>query len=167
MSMKLSEITFPIHRIRANLGIREESKITYVTNMSNEEQILDNKNLLGDTLGKRRLRIRSDIYPLYYTISNVETLIKHPNHTFIDDLGKIFKYEKTHILGTIEYKPIERVLNEEGRYPIFWVKGIDYPFKTGNYKSLRNLYAGILSYRGGHLLYELSKEMKPSRRMRI
>ena len=57
MNMKLSEITFPIYRIRANLGIREESKITYITNMSNEEQIVDNKNLLGNTLGQRRLRI--------------------------------------------------------------------------------------------------------------
>lgn len=170
-TLLLKEIKFPVYRIRENLGIREESKITFVTNCSNEEKIIDNKNLVGDTLGLRRLRISKEyIYPLDKAIPNLQILLKYANHTFIDTYGKVFTYKKGSKFYKLTYEKIIRVVeyhDGEGS-ALVYAQGINYPFTVSYYPFvLYDAYIGLIHYKGGYIYYEVSKEKKKDTRIKI
>ena len=63
--LNLFDIQFPIYSItRTYKRIWVEMNVTYIETESGI-YVLDNKNVEGDSLGKRRLRITNDIYKLY------------------------------------------------------------------------------------------------------
>ena len=50
-----------------------------------EDQVLDDKNMSGETLGKRRLQTpMKSLYPLRYMITDTVELIKHRGNFYID-----------------------------------------------------------------------------------
>ena len=61
-----------------------------------DDQVLDDKNMSGHTLGIRRIQSpMNSIYPLRYMIEDITGLMRHRGKFFIDNLGKVFNYEKT------------------------------------------------------------------------
>lgn len=97
----------------------------------------------------------------------MEILFKYPRELFIDDNGIVFKYKKGKDWATLEYVPIKNVIYPEGQYPLIFIEGVTYPLSVGNYKNLSNSYVGLLTYHGGHLIYELTGGKKPGRKMRL
>ena len=59
-------------------------------------QIVDDRNMEGSTLGKRRLQTAfRDLYPLRSQIVSFQGMLKQNVKTFIDSQGRPFIYEKT------------------------------------------------------------------------
>jgi hypothetical protein len=98
--MKLHEISWPIYHIGQHDKVYSEFNVDYVENRG-KSFILDNKNLKGDTLGIRRLKIKDDKYNFRATLFMISELIEFVrnktlhNRKFIDSRGCIFTYRKT------------------------------------------------------------------------
>ena len=74
-----------------------------------DDQVLDDKNMKGRSLGIRRLQSpMKSLYPLRYMISDEIGLMKHRAKTFIDNAGRVFNYEKTEKVDIIYHKIIKR-----------------------------------------------------------
>ncbi len=162
----LANIEFPLYTITMNYkNIWEEFNILYIETPSGI-YILDNKNLDGNTVGKRRLKINnSKKYMPRSTISTVAQLIKSNNSTFIDNTGIVFKYKKTKLVPLKYYAAKEVIkLND---YCIVILKGIDYPIKTNCRDAYGIEYVGLLHTNMGYILYEFSDERRKDTRRKI
>ena len=74
-----------------------------------DDQVLDDKNMKGDTLGLRRLQSpMKSIYPLKYMIKDYVGMMKHRGTTFIDSSGRVFNYEKTEKVDIKYHKIVKR-----------------------------------------------------------
>ena len=125
-----------------------------------EDQVLDDKNMSGETLGKRRLQTpMKSLYPLRYMINDEIGLIKHQGKFFIDSKGEFIIYEKTEKVQ-LKYHKILKVERLRGR-SIIKVKDIPFPFDVLRPTSSEEKWAGVL-YRKGipWKLYETVKERK-------
>ena len=70
----------------------EQDGLLYLDN-----KLLDDKNMKGKTLGRRRLQTPfKDLFPLKAAVTDTIGLIKHGKSAFIDNDGTPFLYEKTH-----------------------------------------------------------------------
>jgi hypothetical protein len=71
-------INWPLYEIRKYKNLWEDNNVLYITTDSNLEYIIDNKNIVGNTLGKRRLGLPSKgLYKLKkicYTLYDVFNL---------------------------------------------------------------------------------------------
>ena len=108
--MSLAEITyktiklvqFPIFALRSDNIAVFDNVITI------DGKIVDNGNLQGDSLGKRRLQlIKSRKYKLTKTIPDFAALIKSKHLNFIDNAGKPFTYVKTKYVDVRSYKVLK------------------------------------------------------------
>jgi len=125
-----------------------------------EDQVLDDKNMSGETLGKRRLQTpMKSLYPLRYMINDEIELIKHQGKFFIDSKGEFIIYEKIEKVQ-LKYHKILKVERLRGR-SIIKVKDIPFPFDVLRPTSSEEKWAGVL-YRKGipWKLYETVKERK-------
>jgi hypothetical protein len=74
-----------------------------------EDQVLDDKNMSGETLGKRRLQTpMKSLYPLRYMITDTVELIKHRGNFYIDSTGMFFRYYKQKSIP-LKYHKIRKV----------------------------------------------------------
>ena len=86
----IEDIVFPIFVIHSE-NVDEIDGILWL-----DDQVLDDKNMSGETLGLRRIQSpMKSIYPLKYMIEDEIGLMKHRGNTFIDNEGKVINYEKT------------------------------------------------------------------------
>ena len=123
-------------------------------------QILDNKNLTGDTLAARRLRIKEDKYNLSDAIFTFSQLLKYykPGAKYIDHLGYIFTYRKTKKANLI-YREILHVDYIIGRGLLLTVEGVSMPIAIPASSNIEG-YVGLLEYNGGYLLYDMPSKVK-------
>ncbi len=157
--MKLIEIDFPVFCIKDYDRIFEEGKITYI---EKDEiiKMVDNKYLLGNTLGERRLRIEKDQrYPLKYCLLNYYQLLKSGCKVFIDNSGKVIKYKK-YFRAKLTYHRIREHKQVEDVGYIIYLEDIGIPLEVPasvyNYQN----YVGLLHYNRGYLVYEFSDTKK-------
>ena len=125
-----------------------------------EDQVLDDKNMSGETLGQRRLQTpMKSIYPLKYMISDTVELIKHRGNFYIDSEGVFFRYYKTKPIP-LKYHKIKKADRKRGR-SVIWLKDIPFPFDFARPPRPEQTWAGIL-YRSGipWLLYEVCENRK-------
>lgn len=117
----LFEISFPVYVVHTD-NIELIDGILWI-----DDQVLDDRNMPGDTLGKRRLQTpMKSLYPLKYMIENEIGLISHRRNTFIDSDGEPFIYVKTRT-ATIKYHKIAKIEKKEIA-TVLWLKGINFPF---------------------------------------
>src|SRR6476469_3502926 len=84
------KIRFPIYPL-PNSNWFSQDRVLFL-----DGQVVDEKNMPGDTLGIRRLQCgRRDLLPLRKAILDVPTLLSHKGKTFIDSKGYPFIYTKT------------------------------------------------------------------------
>ena len=167
--LNLFNIHFPAYSItKTYKKIWEEMNVTFIQTESGT-YMLDNKNIPGDTLGKRRLRIKNDIYKLYrprkvfYTISQ---LIKAKDKIFIDSSGIVFKYQKTETVP-LKYYPVSDVVQAEDGECIIYIKNSDWSYKTSCRDAYGISYVGLLDTKYGHILYEFTDDKKKDTRRKI
>lgn len=147
-------VTFPVFKITGSNWTYSDGLLFL------ENQLLDDKNMSGETLGKRRLQTpMKSLYPLRYMINDEIELIKHQGKFFIDSKGEFIIYEKTEKVQ-LKYHKILKVERLRGR-SIIKVKDIPFPFDVLRPTSSEEKWAGVL-YRKGipWKLYETVKERK-------
>ena len=139
--LNLFDIHFPIYSItKTYRRIWSEMNVLYIETEYGI-YVLDNKNIQGDTVGKRRLRIKNDIYALYKprkVLYDITHLIKSKDYIFMDTNGLVFKYKTK----------------------------INFSYKTNCRNAYAIHYIGLLNSKYGYIPYELSEFYKePTRRM--
>jgi len=60
-----------------------------------ENLVVDDRNQIGDTLGKRRLQTFHQLLPLHACYEDITGLIRAKHKIFVDNKGYCFIYEKT------------------------------------------------------------------------
>tara|TARA_E500000318_G_scaffold104080_1_gene109740 strand:- start:424 stop:903 length:480 start_codon:yes stop_codon:yes gene_type:complete len=125
-----------------------------------ENQVLDDKNMKGKTLGIRRLQSpMKSIYPVKYMIKDIRSYLDHQGKFYIDNTGYFFRKDKTK-KATLKYHKILRV-DLKTIASVLWVKDCPFPFTLDRPLRDDQTWAGIL-YRDSipWLLYDTSTEKK-------
>ena len=125
-----------------------------------DDQVLDDKNMKGDTLGLRRLQSpMKSIYPLKYMIKDYVGMMKHRGTTFIDSSGRVFNYEKTEKVDIKYHKIVKR--EKKTVATVLWMKDCPFPFDEESPPSEEMTWAGVI-YRQGipWKIYEYASERK-------
>lgn len=169
--MLLTEIVYPIFPIRSG-KLYIENGIDYI-NTGIKVWTVDNKNLSGNTLAERRLRIeKEDRYYLTVSIFNLSQLLNYKKGIlFIDSNGEIFKYKKTRYEKLAYYKVIGKTDIGGGTFALYTEEYTN-PFyvsynlfnKVYDYEEI---YIGLLGYHGGQIVYELTTEKKKNARRKV
>jgi len=125
-----------------------------------EDQVLDDLNMPGETLGARRLQSpMKSIYPLKYMIEDEIGLMKHRGSTFIDNDGKVINYEKTRNLKLKYHKIAKR--EKKGIATVLWLKDVPFPFAEKSPPDIEITWAGVLYDHGiPWKIYEFSEEKR-------
>ena len=89
-SMIYDKIKFPIFVLHTD-DIMSVDGILWI-----ENQVLDDTNMKGETLGMRRLQSpMPSIYPLKYMIKDIRAYLDHQGKFYIDTRGRWFRKIKT------------------------------------------------------------------------
>lgn len=157
----LHKVVFPVFPIGSSNWSQSDG-LLYLDN-----EILDDKNMAGLTLGARR--IQTPFHSLYTLKKCIETpigVIKQSKSTFIDNNGTPFIYSKTRFLP-LRYHKIERIVRK-GTASLLWLKGISYPFTVLRPPLLEFSWAGILHFNSAPwALYEYSEDKKSDTRRKV
>ena len=152
--MNYDNIDFPVFVLHTD-NIELIDGILWIDN-----QVLDDKNMLGITLGMRRLQspMRS-LYPLKYMLENETDLLHHQGKFYIDNSGLFFTKSKT-ITTQLKYHKIMRVEKKTTASQL-WIKDCPFPFTLKRPLPETASWAGVL-YKNGvpWILYDLSEEKK-------
>ena len=125
-----------------------------------ENQVLDDKNMKGKTLGMRRIQSpMKSIYPIKYMIKDIRSYLDHQGKYYIDNIGYFFRKEKTTKSTLIYHKILREDLKTVAS--VLWVKDCPFPFTLDRPLKDDQTWAGIL-YRDSipWLLYDTSSEKK-------
>jgi hypothetical protein len=167
--LNLFELSFPLYSItRSYKRIWREMNVLYIETDSGI-YILDNKNLAGDTVGKRRLQIKTDYYKVYVprkVVYNVMQLLHSKEKVFMDTDGIIFKYKKTEYFS-LRYHKVDSVIESKDGNCILEIPKIDFSYKTSCRNAYGILYVGILHTKYGHIPYDFSEVKKKDTRRKI
>ena len=125
-----------------------------------ENQVLDDRNMKGETLGLRRLQSpMKSIYPIKYMIQVIPSYLQHQGKFYIDNTGYFFRKNKNTKVD-LKYHKIMRV-DQKDIASVLWIKDCPFPFTLDRPLRKDQSWAGIL-YRGGipWLLYDTSAKKK-------
>jgi hypothetical protein len=152
--MVYDKIIFPVFVLHTD-NIELIDGILFIDN-----QILDDTNMSGDTLGKRRLQTpMKGLYNLKYMVEDISELIQHQGKYYIDNVGFFFeKIKRTKV--NLKYHKILRV-EKKNIVSMLWIKNCPFPFPLKRPLPENASWAGVL-YRQGvpWLLYDLAEEQK-------
>ena len=176
--MNLSEIVWPVYRLGEHKPICEGGLVyyskEYVDKHSGESRVslrlVDDTSIPGDTLGMRRLKLKfnttQNIFIIKSAVYFIADLIKLAKQTtwFIDNSGRVFQYKKTTRAKLTAHK-ITKVLPLEGMGAIVELQGLHQRFKCMYSPKPEQLYAGVLRWGLGYVLYGFYVEpFKPTHR---
>lgn len=168
--INLSNIVFPVYALESFKPMELDGILFYFND--NKELIVDDKKVPLDSLGKRRLYLKSqDTYKLYklrHAIYFLADLIKitKASSWYIDSAGKTFEYKKSKIVPLI-FRKIEKIIPIKTGGAIVQVCDIPQRFKCMYMPSFVE-YAGLLQLSTKeYLLYGLYKEKHKDTRRKI
>jgi len=119
--MDYDNIDFPVFVLHTD-NIELIDGILWIDN-----QVLDDKNMLGKTLGIRRLQSpMKSLYPLKYMLENESDLLHHQGKFYIDSSGFFFAKSKT-TTTQLKYHKIMRV-EKKTIASRLWIKDCPFPF---------------------------------------
>ena len=150
--MDYSRINFPVFSVHTD-NVEFIDGILWIDN-----QVLDDKNMSGNTLGKRRLQSpMKSLYPLKYMLEDEVEMIKHSGKYYIDSNGYFIEKHKT-IRVPLKYHKILRV-EKKNIVSMLWIKDCPFPFPLKRPLPENASWAGVL-YKSGvpWLLYDLAEE---------
>lgn len=112
-----------------------------------EDQVVDDKNMLGETLGMRRLQTpMKSLYPLKYLIEDEVSMMKHRGKHFVDTNGVYWYNEKTQT-ATLKYHKIRKV-EKKDIASVIWLKDVPFPFVQARPPLKGMRWCGILYKKG-------------------
>ena len=124
----LSDAVFPLFALRSYTKMYSEGNAILIETPNNT-WILDDKDLEGEYLGERRLRIRKEYrYPLTKALFTIEEVIRCKTNKFIDSSGELITYKKSkfYTIYCKEVKSIEQLDSWNYRISIVGIKPIIY-----------------------------------------
>ena len=125
-----------------------------------ENQVLDDTNMKGETLGMRRIQTpMKSIYPLKSMIKSIRGYLEHQGKYYIDSTGKWFVKNKN-TKAPLKYHKIKRV-DQRIVTSVLWIKGCPYPLDIDRPLAGSEAWARML-YRDGApwLVYDTSPTKK-------
>lgn len=152
--MVYDKIQFPIFVLHSD-NIELIDGLLFIDN-----QILDDTNMAGETLGIRRLQSpMKGLYELKYMLEEVSELLQHQGKYYIDNVGFFFVKNKK-IKVKLKYQEILRV-EKKNIVSMLWLKNCPFPFPLKRPLPENASWAGVL-YRQGFpwVLYDLSETEK-------
>lgn len=159
---QLSNIQFPVFALPSS-NWEEQDGLLYIDN-----QIVDDKNMPGKTIGMRRLQTPAkELYPLRGSIAAPISLIRQTRiKTFIDNVGTPFIYEKT-TSSSLKYYKIRKI-ELKNVASVLWLNGVSFPFKVPRPPKDGLSWAGVLHVKEiPWLLYEYSETKKADTRRKV
>ena len=165
--LSLFNIDFPVFGITNKYKkIWEEHNVLYIETETGI-YVLDNKNMDGNTLGERRLKINtSKLYrpkKIYYTLAQMI----HSKYTiYIDKFGKLFNYKKSKFVP-LEYYKVDSITNANDGECVLNINRINYSYKINCRKAYSINYIGLLKTEFGLIPYEFSDIWKPATKRKI
>jgi len=162
--MRLNEIVFPIYKLGKRKPINEDGVVFYLNKTEKEDgtlvyfpQIIDDTNVEGNSLAKRRLQLLErgeKLFKLKYAIFFISDMLKLTKGAtwFIDSSGKTFEYIKR-IRVPLIFKKIKKVIPIKTGGVIIEIYDIPYRFKSLFRPLIEQKYAGLLYFNGGYILY--------------
>lgn len=157
----LNSLNYPVFRLPSdNWGSRDGL-------LRVDGLIVDDKNMPGETLGKRRLQTPfRDLLKLKWAYMNPLALIKEKSGPYIDNTGRVFIYEKTKFCKLDYYKI--RKIDKRGHYSLLWLHGINFPTEIPRPPGPEFRWAGLLHLNDAPwMLYEYSKIRLPKSRKKV
>jgi len=130
-----------------------------------ENQVVDDKNMSGDSLGIRRIQTpHKNLLPLRRSLLNLTGIIKQNTSTFIDSKGTPFIYEKTEWCKLKYYKI--RKVEKKGIASLLWLHGVSKSSVIPRPPHTDMKWAGMIHFNDDPwLLYEYAEEkLKDSKR---
>lgn len=157
----IHKVTFPIFLLPSDNWYSQDG-LLFVDN-----QIVDDKNQLGKTLGIRRLQTPfKELLPLRKSLSSLVGILKQQKVPYIDTLGKCFLYEKTKFVP-LKYLKIKRVELKEVA-SLLWLHGVPFPFVIPRPPPVECKWAGVLFlHNSPWLLYNYSETKKKNTRRKV
>ena len=164
--MILSDLSFPIFLLGKEKPLIESNVAFYLlgkdikySDAEYKVNLIDDKNLPAATLAKRRLILNSQgvsLVKLNKAIFFLGDLIKLAKGApwFIDSVGFIFQYKKTH-RAKLKFYKIAKVLPMPAGGAIIEAEGIATRFKVLFQPSDYHSHAGILHWKNTLILYGL------------
>ena len=152
--MDYDNIDFPVFVLHTD-NIELIDGILWIDN-----QVLDDKNMSGKTLGIRRLQSpMKSLYPLKYMLNDEADILHHQGKFYIDSDGFFFTKSKT-TTTQLKYHKIMRV-EKKTIASRLWIKDCPFPFPLKRPLPENASWAGVL-YRDGipWIIYDLSEEKK-------
>jgi len=159
--MSLDDIKFPVYVI----GTEDIETIDNV--IFAEGRVVDDKNVSGKTIGKRRLETDlPNLYPLRYMIKSKVGLVKHRGYIYIDSEGTLFSYKKRKFFP-LKYHKIRRV-DMKDVASLLWLENINFPIEIERPPAEEYTWAGII-WKGTipWFFYEYSTEWKKDTKRKI
>ena len=163
----MTEISWPVFQLTNKIPQTESGVTFYVTESYNRDtatyteriKVIDDKNLPGDTLSRRRLQLQQttdQIYKIKRAIYFVGDFIKlaTPKMWFIDSSGTVFQYKKT-TRAKLRFYKVKAVFPVNGIGAVIEVEGLPQRFKVLYRPVSTNKWAGILEFSGIKFLYGL------------
>jgi hypothetical protein len=164
----LSNIVWPIYAIRSHASIQTRKNILYITTEYGE-YVLDNKNLKGNTLGIRRLKLKKQretdkgftLYPLssiYYTFEDVLQGAKFK--IYIDSIGTLHNFTRK-TRRDLKYYKVQKT-QVHANSVLCFCRGLTAPILINYIPTKMPLYLGLVKINGSLQIYELSNKSKPN-----
>jgi hypothetical protein len=132
-----------------------------------DHQIIDDRNMPGDTIGVRRLQTsQPSLLQLKHCMDSHLAIIKSSNQYFVDNNGIPFIYEKTKMCALKYYKI--RKIEQKEIASILWLKGLKRPFTIPRPPTIGYTWAGLLHLNGlPWMLYDYSEEQQTDSRRKV
>jgi len=130
-----------------------------------DNEVLDDKNQIGDTLGARRMQTsHKNLHVLKRMIMSHNGILKQSTKYFIDNKGMPFIYEKTKF-AKLQYLKIKEVQLKDTA-TLIRVKGYNAPFTVPRPPTVGYDWVGILHLNGfPWMIYEYSEtKLKDTRK---
>ena len=149
---ELHKIKFPIYVLHTD-EVEEHDGLLFC-----DTQIVDDKNVKGDTIGQRRLRTpHKNLYKLKYMLDDFRSMIQHRGQDYVDTYGRYFRYEKTDVATVTSREILD--IRQKGQASLVWCRDIPFPFEVKKPPKDTVNFAQILMYKGRpSVLWSFSKE---------
>lgn len=176
--MNLEKIVWPVFRLGEKEPQRDNNVVYYATEYSDLDtsertatfRVVDDKDVEGDTLSRRRLKMAVDEVPLFpirqalYFLGDLLKVAK-PTTWFIDSEGQLFQHKKS-TRAKLIVKKIKNVFPTTGLGAVIELEGIPQRFKTVFKPSADAEYAALLKVGLTYIFYGVYSD-KPSESWRL
>lgn len=153
-NMIYDKIEFPIFVVHTD-NIELIDGILWIDN-----QVLDDLNVEGSTLGKRRLQSpMKSMYPLKYMLNDIKEYLIHQGKHYIDTKGFFWTKEKTKTVPLIYHKIVR--VEQKDIVSKLWLSNCPSPFTLARPLHKNFSWAGVLYLKeDDRVIYEFTEKRK-------